>query len=115
MLLLYYGGITAAFAEPDYRYHHFVLLIRILTAGFGIIALLRILPEKPGAKWTSSIPWRDTQALMGYLCHGIRRLLSYDLIDFWLQKRPRSTAFVALALSAIVFGGWAAFMLRFTT
>ena len=33
MLLAYNAMVTAVFAEPDYRYHHFMLLLRVLIAG----------------------------------------------------------------------------------
>jgi hypothetical protein len=43
MLLLYNAAVTAAFAEPDYRYHHMIMLLRILIAGYGGVVLVGLL------------------------------------------------------------------------
>ena len=40
----YNAAVTALFAEPDYRYHHFVLPIRIILAAYGgwvIVSIVR--------------------------------------------------------------------------
>jgi hypothetical protein len=41
LFLLYNAAITAAFAEPNYRYHFFVFPMVLILAGAGAIALLR--------------------------------------------------------------------------
>lgn len=41
-IFLYNSVLTAAFGEPDYRYHHMILSIKIVLAGFGAVALGRI-------------------------------------------------------------------------
>jgi hypothetical protein len=112
--LLYNTAITAAFAEPDYRYHHFILLVRILVAGFGAIALFRLLPKEPGARWASSTVWLDFKALVAYAGQGARKGSSCDAVDFWLTVHPKSATLIALSLAAIAFGGWALFMLTLT-
>ena len=49
-LLFYNGLVTAAFAEPDYRYHHMVLPIRIVIAAMGVVAVVRLFSVLVGAK-----------------------------------------------------------------
>ncbi len=40
-ILMYNVIVTCAFAEPDYRYHDMIILIRIVLAGFGAVACSR--------------------------------------------------------------------------
>src|SRR5205823_6151076 len=37
--VLYNAGITSAFAEPNYRYHFFMLPLLVVCAGFGAAML----------------------------------------------------------------------------
>jgi hypothetical protein len=48
-LLAYNVAVVSAFAEPDFRYHHFIVLLRILISGYGLFALAMILKD-PGLK-----------------------------------------------------------------
>jgi hypothetical protein len=41
IFLFYNVGITTAFAEPDYRYNHMSLLLKLIPAGYGAIAVIR--------------------------------------------------------------------------
>ena len=41
-LLAYNVAITAMFAEPDYRYHYFIVPVEIILAGYGAIVLMRL-------------------------------------------------------------------------
>jgi hypothetical protein len=43
VLLMYNALATAVFAEPDYRYHHMIVPIRVVLAGLGGIAAARLL------------------------------------------------------------------------
>lgn len=43
VLLMYNALATAVFAEPDYRYHHMIVPIKVVLAGFGAIAVARLL------------------------------------------------------------------------
>ena len=47
--LLYNAAITAAFVEPNYRYHFLVFPMVLILAGAGAIALLRTLARLRGA------------------------------------------------------------------
>jgi hypothetical protein len=114
MLLLYNAGVTGAFAEPDYRYHHFVMLLQVLISGFGAIVLLRILPRLPAEIPTSSIPGRDAVELARWCRDALRVLASHDAVAVHLANRPRATALILLLLTGLAFGGWAVFMASLT-
>ena len=43
VLLLYNIVITAAFVDPDFRYHDFIVLLRILLSAYGLILIIRLL------------------------------------------------------------------------
>jgi hypothetical protein len=114
MLLLYNAGVTAAFAEPDYRYHHFVLLLRVLVSGFGAVVILRILPRFPAEIRTSSIPWRDVAELARWCRDALRVLASHDALAMHLTNRPKAAALLLLLLTGLTFGGWTVFMASLT-
>jgi hypothetical protein len=42
MLFIFNAAVTGAFAEPDFRYHHFVLSLRVLIAGLGAAIIVRV-------------------------------------------------------------------------
>jgi uncharacterized membrane protein len=48
LFLLYNAAITAAFVEPNYRYHFFVFPMVLMLAGAGAIPLLRGLLQLTG-------------------------------------------------------------------
>ncbi|MBV9551830.1 MAG: hypothetical protein JO032_03450, partial [Alphaproteobacteria bacterium] len=39
VFFMYNALVTAAFAEPDYRYHHMTILLKVVIAAYGVIAL----------------------------------------------------------------------------
>jgi hypothetical protein len=114
VLLLYNAGVTAAFAEPDYRYHHFVLLLRVLISGFGAVVILRVLPRPSAEISPSTIAGRDAVALARWRRDALRSLASYDVVAAHLANRPKTTVMLLLLLTGLAFGGWAVFMASLT-
>jgi hypothetical protein len=46
-LLFYNAIITGAFGDPDYRYFHFTVPLRILLSGYGVVVLGWVLSKPP--------------------------------------------------------------------
>ena len=113
MLLAYNAMVTAVFAEPDYRYHHFMLLLRVLIAGFGAIALLRVVPREPDPRWASSIAWRDAVAIDTWCRRTGEMVTSHDLLEAYLGSRRILAAIVLSVVALIICAVWTASMLRF--
>jgi len=70
-VLLYNALVTAAFAEPDYRYHDMMLPIKVVLAGFGGIALARLvltLAPRGLRRAPSQHPFATTGTLALVLC-----------------------------------------------
>ena len=107
--LLYNAAVTALFAEPDFRYHHFIILLRILLAAYGVVVVTRAI-----APYWEKL--RDSLAARGY---GWRislvrsKLRNNDLWSDHFSDAPRVFAALATATAA-VFGAWAWFMLAHT-
>jgi len=101
LLFVYNASVTALFSEPDYRYQHFVVLLRILIAGFGIIALSRLFAldnGMPGAFLT-----KDLRA-------GIRAVQSHDLLASALQDRAAHTFVLIVSIALLLFAWWGGLM-----
>jgi hypothetical protein len=103
LLFGYNAVVTAAFAEPNFRYHEMVELQTILIAGFGLIS------SRQMAKGilAPSIDLKGNPTVM-----RVRRLLrAFDIFERFTAFQIASvTTFVVLAL----FAWWAIFMLQNT-
>lgn len=105
--LLYNALVTAAFAEPDYRYFLFTELLRVLVAGYGLALVQQVvcsvrlayLPE-----WRAS---RTMRAASG----AVVRLRSADALARLFRSEPVLLAMFVGALVAIAFASWAGFMI----
>ena len=114
ILLLYEATITGVFAEPDYRYHHFVLLLRVLVAGFGAIVLRRTLHGRLSLL-PLSFAWTGIARLEGHLRKAVCKLRLYDIVETGLVERRWVAAVIAFGFIAGIFIGWSAFMLAITS
>jgi hypothetical protein len=109
-LLAYNVAVVSAFAEPDFRYHHFIVLLRILIAGYGLFALAMILKDSDlglrGRVWIGSLARvacsgglkEDTLSLQGIL---VLAIAGYGLC---VQIGPK------LAMATLPSQGWRAAM-----
>jgi hypothetical protein len=99
-LLAYSLLIVSLFAEPDYRYHHFVLLLRFFIAGYGAIVVVRLLPLLLGSRIPrfSGTVTKPPQSQ-----------------DATAQRRSNRTAILALVVFiSLLFSLWTWFMLTHT-
>jgi hypothetical protein len=103
-LFFYNVGMTAAFVEPDYRYHHFMVPLRVLISGFGLILLMRLLRSR----------WSEAFAPSGLFARGFGAVQSYDAFELAFSRRPillaLTVGLIALALAA----WWARFVVVYT-
>jgi hypothetical protein len=106
VLLFYNVAVTSAFADPDYRYHNFIVLLRILIAGYGLFILARVAcsPQLGLA--------RGLQYFLPYrlLVQGIEAIRSHDGLELAFSDRGPSAAVVVGFLTLAVFACWASFM-----
>jgi hypothetical protein len=111
VLLFYNLIVTAAFAEPNYRYHHFILLLRILLSGYGVVVLLWILFEPPIV-----LPQR-CEHIPTYkrLKEGLSSLRSSDGLALVFSERKAHLAYLLTILVLILFTWWATFMVAHTS
>lgn len=99
LLLLYNFAVTAAFVEPDYRYHHFMVLLRVLIAGYGLIVLSRLLNLRlAGTK------------LVRIVAKGLAALRREDAFAGVVSSHPRASTFAIGMVTLALFAGWARFM-----
>jgi hypothetical protein len=104
-LLMYNIVITSAFADPDFRYHHFIVPLRILLSGYGLITMLRFLRLVPS--WNSI-------AAAGPLSRALAWTHAQDGVAGLVDRFPRaSLAAVAFGIAAL-FTAWAMFMIEHT-
>jgi hypothetical protein len=82
--------VTAAFAEPDYRYHHLIILLRFQLAAFGIAILVRLLRGRID---------------FSRFIHSAGEVSS---------RQARPLVLVASSGALLLVGAWVAFMLRHT-
>jgi hypothetical protein len=96
LLFLYNAVVTALFAEPDYRYQHFIVLLRILLAGFGTIVLARLF-ELRSTLDTSFI--KNVRA-------GLKAIQSRDLLVRSLQYRVPRVFVLLFCITCALFAWW---------
>lgn len=105
VLLMYNIGVTAAFAEPDYRYHNFIVLLRILISGYGLVVVLRLLRLVP--QWNSF--FADP-----FLTQNLATLREQDAIARLVAGYPRVSVAAVGIVTVAMFAAWAAFMIAHT-
>jgi hypothetical protein len=105
VLLMYNIGVTAAFADPDYRYHHFIVLLRILISGYGLVVLLRLLRLAP--QWSSFLA--DP-----FLTPNLAVLRQGDVIARLVVRHPVASLAAFGLVTVTLFTAWAAFMIVHT-
>lgn len=89
VFFLYNALVTCAFAEPDYRYHHLILPVRVVLAGFGAI-----------------VGWRAIRSAMA--------LWRSQPLPVWAElatvRFGQSQVAVAAILMLAMYGSWAWYM-----
>lgn len=102
VLLMYNIGVTAAFAEPDYRYHHFIVLLRILISGYGLVVVLRLMRLAPQWNFAFAHP---------FLVRNLAALRVQDGIARFVMRHPAASLGAAAILTFVTFIAWAEFMI----
>jgi hypothetical protein len=97
--------VTAAFVEPTYRYHHFIVPLRILIAGYGLIVVLRLL--RLMSPWNS---WLANPSLM----RTFAAVREQDGVGRLIMRRPEASLAATAVIIAALFAAWAAFMIAHT-
>lgn len=104
-LLMYNIVITSAFADPDFRYHHFIVPLRIFLSGYGLIVMLRLLRLAPS--WNAIVAARP-------LTRSFAWTRAQDGVAGLVDRFPRATlAALAFGIAAL-FTAWAMFMIEYT-
>jgi hypothetical protein len=109
VLLFYNIVVTAAFAEPDFRYHHFVVLLRILVAGYGLIVIHRLFRIWQDARGTD-FAFAAGGRIAGLVAAGARR----DPLSRLAADHPHVLTFALLFLAVGLSIAWAWFMVAHT-
>jgi hypothetical protein len=107
IFLLYNTAVTAAFAEPNYRYFHFSELLRILISSFGVALLIGFLTtdhHKLGRAYRSCAPYRGAS-------QAITVIHSHDLLAGYFAKRDRQWLLMVFLLAGVLFVWWTHFMI----
>jgi hypothetical protein len=99
-LFFYNVGMTAAFVEPDYRYHHFIVPLRVLISGFGLIVLVRILRVHRCKAFAPG----------GLFMRGFGAVQGHDAFALAFSRRPFLLALAVGLIAVALFAWWARFM-----
>jgi hypothetical protein len=108
-VLFYNFGVTAAFADPDYRYHHFMMPIRILIAGYGLIVLLWLL----GAVGRATGLHGETPPVR-LLRQGAAAVRRNDAVAWLFDRHPLAADALTIGIPLLLFVWWARFMVVHT-
>lgn len=110
MFLLYNTLVTAAFADPDYRYYFFTELLRIMVAGYGIALVVQML--SPLAMRLAPA-WHANR--MGRVAaDAISRVQTADLFARVFGRRPRLFTLTVLLIAGASFAWWTASVMEQT-
>jgi hypothetical protein len=107
IFLFYNAAVTAAFAEPNYRYFHFSELLRILLSGFAVVLLIGFLTSdhhKLGRLCRSCAPYRGASQV-------IAAIQSQDLLASYFAKRDRQLLVLLFMVAGALFAWWTYFMI----
>jgi hypothetical protein len=107
IFLFYNAAVTAAFAEPNYRYFHFSEVLRILLSGFAVVLLIGFLTSdhhKLGRLCRSCAPYRGAS-------QAIAAIQSQDLLASYFAKRDRQMLVLLFMVAGALFAWWTYFMI----
>jgi len=110
IFLLYNAAVTAAFAEPDYRYFHFSELLRIIISGFAITVLTGVLLNDChalGRLMRASGPYKGASQV-------IAAIQLHDVIASYFGVHRKQQLVLLLALTAVLFVWWTILMIQHT-
>jgi hypothetical protein len=108
LLLLYNFVVTAAFVDPDYRYHNFMVLIRLLVSGYGLIVVIRVFNAAFGRRLAGTAPVR-------VIADGLAVIQRDDAFAQVVGSHFVTSLIAMAAATAALFALWARFMVLHTS
>jgi hypothetical protein len=109
-LFFYNVAMTAAFVEPDYRYHHFIVPLRVLISGFGVAVVVRILL----APKLRLVRRCAASAPCALVAGGFGAIQRHDAFALVFARRPVILGLVTGLTAITMFAWWARFMVMHT-